>query len=61
MSGLGGGHGPLRDYDGVYAGPIPLKDAIAYSKNAATVRLLKDVGIDAWYAAQSRALAFPRT
>jgi penicillin-binding protein 1A len=31
----------------VYAGPIPLKDAIAYSKNAATVRLLEDVGIDA--------------
>ncbi|HVN24098.1 MAG TPA: PBP1A family penicillin-binding protein [Syntrophorhabdales bacterium] len=35
-----------RNYDNVYMGPISLKDAIAYSKNAATVRLLEDVGID---------------
>ncbi|MGD0233516.1 MAG: PBP1A family penicillin-binding protein [Syntrophorhabdales bacterium] len=45
--GAGGRAWTPRDYDGVYAGPIPLKDAIAYSKNAATVRLLEDVGIDA--------------
>ena len=36
-----------RNYDGVYAGKISIKDAIAYSKNAATVRLLEDVGISA--------------
>jgi penicillin-binding protein 1A len=34
-----------KNYDGVYSGPITLRDAIAYSKNAATVRLLEDVGI----------------
>ncbi len=34
-----------KNYDGTYSGPIPLRDAIAYSKNAATVRLLEEVGI----------------
>ena len=34
-----------RNYDGTYAGKISIKDAIAYSKNAATVRLLEEVGI----------------
>jgi penicillin-binding protein 1A len=36
-----------KNYDGTYAGSISLRDAIAYSKNAATVRLLDDVGIGA--------------
>ena len=33
-----------KNYDGTYSGPITLRDAIAYSKNAATVRLLEDGG-----------------
>jgi penicillin-binding protein 1A len=36
-----------KNYDNTYAGAITLRDAIAYSKNAATVRLLDDVGIAA--------------
>ncbi len=36
-----------RNYDGTYAGKISIKDAIAYSKNAATVELLENVGISA--------------
>ena len=36
-----------RNYDGTYSGPITLRDALAYSKNAATVRLLEDVGVGA--------------
>lgn len=36
-----------RNYDGSYAGQISIRDAVAYSKNAATVRLLEDVGISA--------------
>jgi len=36
-----------RNYDGQYSGPISLRDAIAFSKNAATVHLLDDVGIPA--------------
>jgi penicillin-binding protein 1A len=36
-----------RNYDGAYAGKISIKDAVAYSKNAATVKLLEDVGISA--------------
>jgi len=36
-----------KNYDGAYAGKITIKDAIAYSKNAATVRLLEEVGISA--------------
>ncbi len=45
----GGGGKPWvpKNYDGTYSGPITLRDAIAYSKNAATVRLLEDVGIGA--------------
>ncbi len=34
-----------KNYDGKYLGAITLRDAIAYSKNAATVRLLEEVGI----------------
>jgi penicillin-binding protein 1A len=34
-----------KNYDGTYGGPITLADAIAYSKNAATVRLLEEVGV----------------
>jgi len=34
-----------KNYDGKYAGQISIKDAIAYSKNAATVRLLEDIGV----------------
>ncbi len=45
--GAGGKAWTPKNYDGTYAGPIALKDAIAYSKNAATVRLLEEVGIDA--------------
>jgi penicillin-binding protein 1A len=34
-----------RNYDGRYSGDISMRDAIAYSKNAATVRLLEEIGI----------------
>jgi penicillin-binding protein 1A len=36
-----------KNYEGTYSGPIALRDALAFSKNAATVRLLEDVGIPA--------------
>jgi len=36
-----------RNYDGRYDGQISIRDAVAYSKNAATVRLLEEVGISA--------------
>ncbi len=36
-----------RNYDNSYGGAITLRDAIAYSKNAATVRVLDDVGVGA--------------
>ena len=36
-----------KNYDGRYAGQISMRDAIAYSKNAATVKLLEDVGVSA--------------
>lgn len=45
-SGPGGAWTP-RNYDGKYEGQISIKDAVAYSKNAAAVRLLEDVGINA--------------
>ncbi len=45
-SGQAGKGGPLETTTALYSGPIALKDAIAYSKNAATVRLLEAVGID---------------
>src|SRR6266478_1626043 len=35
------------NYDGTFAGTIPLEDAIAGSRNAATVRVALDVGLDA--------------
>ena len=34
-----------KNYDGKYQGEITIKDAVAYSKNAATVRLLEEIGI----------------
>ncbi len=34
-----------RNYDGKYTGEISIRDAVAYSKNAATVRLLEEIGI----------------
>jgi len=34
-----------RNYDGRYSGEITMRDAIAYSKNAATVRLLEEIGV----------------
>lgn len=43
-SGVGGAWTP-KNYDGKYEGQITIKDAVAYSKNAATVRLLEEVGI----------------
>jgi penicillin-binding protein 1A len=45
-TGLGGTWTP-KNYDGKYEGQISIKDAVAYSKNAATVRLLEDVGVSA--------------
>ena len=42
-----GGTWTPRNYDGKYEGQITIKDAVAYSKNAATVSLLADVGISA--------------
>jgi penicillin-binding protein 1A len=44
--GAGGRVWTPKNYDGVYMGSITLSDAIAYSKNAATVRLLEDVGVE---------------
>src|SRR5437879_458749 len=44
------GRAPLGqpvNYDGTFAGTIPLEDAIAESRNAATVRVALDVGLDA--------------
>src|SRR5581483_2185647 len=35
------------NYDGTFAGTIPIEDAIAESRNVATVRLALDVGLDA--------------
>ncbi|MCX5817059.1 MAG: PBP1A family penicillin-binding protein [Proteobacteria bacterium] len=42
-----GGAWTPRNYDGKYEGQITIKDAVAYSKNAATVSLLADVGVSA--------------
>ena len=36
-----------RNYDGKYLGQVSMRDAVAHSKNAATVRLLEDVGVNA--------------
>ncbi|MCX7857177.1 MAG: PBP1A family penicillin-binding protein [Deltaproteobacteria bacterium] len=35
-----------KNYDGRYDGMVSLRDALAYSKNAATVGLLQEVGLD---------------
>jgi penicillin-binding protein 1A len=35
-----------RNYDGTFLGPIPLLEALAKSRNLATVRLLNEIGID---------------
>ena len=35
------------NYDGTFAGTLPIEDAIAESRNAATARLALDVGLDA--------------
>ena len=35
------------NYDGTFAGTLPLEDALAESRNAATVRVALDVGVDA--------------
>ncbi len=43
----GRGRWTPKNYDGRYAGQISIKDAVAYSKNAATVKLLEDIGISA--------------
>ncbi len=43
--GSGGKTWVPKNYDGTYSGPITLADAIAYSKNAATVHLLEEVGV----------------
>src|SRR3990170_623839 len=34
-----------RNYDGTFLGPIPLIEALARSRNLATIRLLNDVGV----------------
>ncbi|HOE17648.1 MAG TPA: PBP1A family penicillin-binding protein [Syntrophorhabdaceae bacterium] len=34
-----------KNYDNKYDGKITIRDAVAYSKNAATVRLLEDIGV----------------
>lgn len=36
-----------RNYDGTFLGPIPLIEALARSRNLATIRLLDNVGVDA--------------
>ncbi|MGE5190035.1 MAG: penicillin-binding protein 1A [Gemmatimonadota bacterium] len=36
-----------RNYDGTFLGPIPLLEALAQSRNLATIRLLNDIGVDA--------------
>ncbi len=36
-----------KNYDGKYLGQISMRDAVAHSKNAATVRLLEEVGVSA--------------
>jgi penicillin-binding protein 1A len=35
-----------RNYDGTFLGPIPMLEALAKSRNLATVRLLNDIGVD---------------
>jgi penicillin-binding protein 1B len=48
------------NHDGVFVGTLPLEDALAESRNTATVRLALDVGIDAVVrAAQDLGIASP--
>ncbi len=35
-----------RNYDGTFLGPIPMIEALAKSRNLATVRLLNEIGVD---------------
>jgi len=35
-----------RNYDGTFLGPIPMLEALAKSRNLATVRLLNEIGVD---------------
>ncbi len=35
-----------RNYDGTFLGPIPLIEALAKSRNLATIRLLNEIGVD---------------
>ncbi len=35
-----------KNYDGTFLGPIPLMEALAKSRNLATVRLLNEIGVD---------------
>ena len=35
-----------KNYDGAFLGPIPLLEALAQSRNLATVRLLNEIGVD---------------
>jgi penicillin-binding protein 1A len=35
-----------RNYDGTFLGPIPILEALAKSRNLATVRLLNEIGVD---------------
>lgn len=35
-----------RNYDGTFLGPIPLMEALAKSRNLATIRLLNEIGVD---------------
>ena len=35
-----------KNYDGTFLGPIPLLEALAKSRNLATVRLLNEIGVD---------------
>jgi penicillin-binding protein 1A len=43
----GSGTWTPRNYDGRYSGTVSMRDAVAYSKNAATVSLLESVGVGA--------------
>jgi penicillin-binding protein 1A len=36
-----------KNYDGKYLGQVSMRDAVAHSKNAATVRLLEEIGVSA--------------
>ncbi len=49
-----------KNYDGTFLGPIPLLEALAKSRNLATVRLLNDIGVDtAIRMAQNLGIASP--